>query len=294
MKTCNCCRKELPLSAFSKYKRTKDGLARFCRVCKHEKDKVYLQSDKGKARRRAWYKKERHYEVYPGATKVCTRCNKVLPLSSFGEYKTNRYGLQSRCKECRAIVESARKKTPEAKAKIAAWKKTDSAKASRRRSNHTPNAIAATKRYHQTQAYKDAANARRKTPEYRAYVKMLHQKANYKAAIKRFFQSPKGRAWTKAWRQTDKGKAASARNGAKWRANLHGAFATLTGEEWTAIKEQFKGRCVYCGEVKPLTMDHIIPLSKGGHHTKNNIVPACRSCNSAKRDRPVLLQLLVV
>lgn len=294
MKTCNCCHKELPLDAFSKYKRTKDGLARFCRACKHEKDNVYSQSEKAKAKRKAWVQREIVYDVYPGTTKVCTRCKKELPLSTFGKNKLNKYGMCPRCKECRALTEVERRKTPKAIARIAAWKKTDSAKASRKRSNNTPNAIAATKAYHQTQAYKDAANARRKTPEYRAYVKMLHQKANYKAAIKRFFQSPKGRAWSKAWRQTDKGKASSARNGAKWRANLSKAFTTLTGEEWTAIKKQFKQRCVYCGEIKPLTMDHIIPLCKGGTHTKNNIVPACRPCNSAKADRPVLLQLLVV
>ena len=294
MKTCNCCHKELPLTSFSKYKRTKDGLEAFCRACKGEKDKVYTQSEKGKAKRKEWQQKEKHWDITADTTRICTRCKRELLLSEFGKSCTGRYGVMARCKECMVIVERERNKTPKRQAAIAAWNKTDSAKASRKRRNNTPNSIAATKRNHQTQAYKDAANARRKTPEYRAYVKMLHQKANYKAAIKRFFQSPKGRAWSKAWRQTDKGKASSARNGAKWRANLSKAFATLTGEEWTAIKKQFKNRCVYCGEIKPLTMDHIIPLSKGGTHTKNNIVPACRPCNSAKRDRPVLLQLLVI
>lgn len=294
MKTCNCCHKELPLSAFSKYKRTKDGLARFCRVCKSEKDRVYSQSDKAKAKRKAWQDKEKHWDITPDTTRVCTRCKRELLLSSFGKSKTGKYGVVSRCRECMAIGESERRKTPKAIARIAAWKLTDSAKASRRRSNHTPNAIAATKRYHQTRAYKDAANARRKTPEYRAYVKMLHQKANYKAAIKRFFQSPKGRAWTKAWRQTPAGQASAARNRYKWRTNLRATLNSLTAEEWDAIMKRYKHRCVYCGEKKPLTMDHIIPLSKGGQHTKENIVPACRSCNSAKADRPVLLQLLVI
>jgi 5-methylcytosine-specific restriction endonuclease McrA len=63
----------------------------------------------------------------------------------------------------------------------------------------------------------------------------------------------------------------------------------LTRAEWEEIKAAYGYRCVYC-ETKPakLTMDHITPLSKGGTHTKRNIVPACKSCNSKKRDRQVL------
>ena len=48
-----------------------------------------------------------------------------------------------------------------------------------------------------------------------------------------------------------------------------------------------KGRCYYCNaEVAPkqLTLDHIIPLARGGHSTKGNCVPACKECNSKKRD----------
>lgn len=57
----------------------------------------------------------------------------------------------------------------------------------------------------------------------------------------------------------------------------------LTAVQWRAIKEHSKHRCVYCHrKLKRLTMDHILPLSKGGAHTLSNIVPACRSCNSKK------------
>jgi 5-methylcytosine-specific restriction endonuclease McrA len=57
----------------------------------------------------------------------------------------------------------------------------------------------------------------------------------------------------------------------------------LTAEQWTEIRSLFKQRCAYCN-CKPriLTMDHVVPLSKGGHHTAANIVPACQSCNSRK------------
>ena len=43
--------------------------------------------------------------------------------------------------------------------------------------------------------------------------------------------------------------------------------------------------CQYCGSNKRLTLDHVIPLSRGGQHTWNNVVTACERCNQHKSDR---------
>jgi 5-methylcytosine-specific restriction endonuclease McrA len=43
--------------------------------------------------------------------------------------------------------------------------------------------------------------------------------------------------------------------------------------------------CQYCGSGKHLTLDHVIPRSKGGQHTWNNVVAACARCNCRKGDR---------
>ena len=52
-----------------------------------------------------------------------------------------------------------------------------------------------------------------------------------------------------------------------------------------------KGICHYCEKKfnrDELTMDHIVPVARGGTSTKGNIVPACRACNASKRlDTPV-------
>jgi 5-methylcytosine-specific restriction endonuclease McrA len=42
--------------------------------------------------------------------------------------------------------------------------------------------------------------------------------------------------------------------------------------------------CFYCGQ-KADTLDHIVPVVKGGTHSIGNLVSACRSCNSRKHDR---------
>lgn len=47
-----------------------------------------------------------------------------------------------------------------------------------------------------------------------------------------------------------------------------------------------KGVCYYCGGPTPpaeLTMDHIVPVARGGKSTKGNLAPACKACNNNKK-----------
>lgn len=52
-------------------------------------------------------------------------------------------------------------------------------------------------------------------------------------------------------------------------------------------KEQLaKGVCHYCGKAYPsgeLTMDHILPVVRGGKSTRSNCVPCCKQCNNEKK-----------
>ena len=46
------------------------------------------------------------------------------------------------------------------------------------------------------------------------------------------------------------------------------------------------GTCYYCGAKvahRQLTMDHLVPLSRGGRSTKDNLVPSCKDCNNKKK-----------
>ena len=90
----------------------------------------------------------------------------------------------------------------------------------------------------------------------------------------------------KKYYRTPKGKALSQRGEAKRRANLKEVINTLTADEWLEILEEHNFKCVYCGkdliDSFDTTRDHIIPLNKGGNNIKDNILPACRSCNCKK------------
>jgi len=59
----------------------------------------------------------------------------------------------------------------------------------------------------------------------------------------------------------------------------------LRASQWWKRKRS-SGICHYCGEIfspKALTMDHVIPLSRGGRSEKFNLVPCCKECNTQKQ-----------
>lgn len=63
------------------------------------------------------------------------------------------------------------------------------------------------------------------------------------------------------------------------------AARALRATAWWKRKRA-SGRCYYCREKVPpreLTMDHLVPLIRGGTSAKHNMVPACKNCNSRKK-----------
>lgn len=70
-----------------------------------------------------------------------------------------------------------------------------------------------------------------------------------------------------------------------------GRSGTLTPAQWTEVWESYRGLCAYC-PAPATSMDHVVPRKAGGKHETENVVPACRSCNSSKKTRPLLRFLL--
>ena len=78
--------------------------------------------------------------------------------------------------------------------------------------------------------------------------------------------------------------------GARRYARKVGAIGRgITGEERKILKEEYFYRCAYCNNIAPLEIDHITPLIKGGRHEIENSVPACKSCNTSKGAKPLLI-----
>lgn len=61
----------------------------------------------------------------------------------------------------------------------------------------------------------------------------------------------------------------------------------LSAEQWDALTEAWGG-CAYCrARDVPLQRDCVLPISRGGRYTLNNIAPACGSCNASKCNQEV-------
>lgn len=91
------------------------------------------------------------------------------------------------------------------------------------------------------------------------------------------------------WRQAnpDSGLASARAR----RARRLGATGRMTRGEQRELLQGSLGLCSYCNERGPLALDHIEPLSKGGSNDAGNAAAVCRSCNSSKSNKPLLLWL---
>lgn len=72
------------------------------------------------------------------------------------------------------------------------------------------------------------------------------------------------------------------------RAIKLGNGGSHTLEEWETLKAQYNWKCPRCKKAEPkikLTVDHIIPVTKGGSNNIENIQPLCQPCNSSKQTK---------
>lgn len=102
-----------------------------------------------------------------------------------------------------------------------------------------------------------------------------------------YAQNPEPKkASVKKWAKEN--RVAARLQGHNKRARKRNARGTHTiGQFWT-VCEHYGWKCVYCGlelTKDTVTEDHVIPLSRGGSNAIDNILPACRPCNSRKNSK---------
>jgi 5-methylcytosine-specific restriction endonuclease McrA len=192
---------------------------------------------------------------------LCRMCQRQLLREAFATDRQKKDGRRRRCRECDAADRKRRW-----------WEKREQERERERRYRETHREeIAARKQMYQAEKGRD---------------KML-------AAGKRYRQTKRGREvlWEKQkrWATTERGRLNGRVRAARRRALLMNAEGTVTEKEWLAILESQNHRCRYCqrlfNDELPATMDHVIPLTKGGRHSPENIAAACRPCNSRKWNR---------
>lgn len=107
---------------------------------------------------------------------------------------------------------------------------------------------------------------------------------------------------SKKWNQAH--KEATAKNSKKYRqthkeitlirnANRRtrelGNGGKFTLEQWNDLIAHYapEGKCLSCGEVKPMTKDHVVSVINGGMSDINNLQPLCQFCNNSKHDKSI-------
>lgn len=95
----------------------------------------------------------------------------------------------------------------------------------------------------------------------------------------------KFRRYQRTWyrRTIDERRLQSRRASHLRRLRVSGADTRkILDKEWRRL---YRSPCFYCGAVDAGTVDHVIPISRGGRQSIGNLVPACGSCNSSKHDK---------
>ena len=69
---------------------------------------------------------------------------------------------------------------------------------------------------------------------------------------------------------------------ARKRARSAGVGGSISATDWLALVERQGDECACCGDECALTIDHVIPLSKGGPNTIENVQGLCGGCNERK------------
>jgi len=120
----------------------------------------------------------------------------------------------------------------------------------------------------------------------RKYMREYSQTDEYKEYMREYRKSAKGKVSFKKskrkYQQTDKGKVVDSNASHRRRAIIKNA-GSYTAEEWNDLLARYNYTCLCCGRVdRPLTADHVIPLSLGGSNSIDNIQPLCQRCNSTK------------
>lgn len=184
-------------------------------------------------------------------TKRCNQCGVAKPLTEFHPHKGNRDGYRNQCKACRCSYFRDR------------YALNDDY-----RDHHlTRNRHHRNERYHTDSAYRTAELARIKEKRPRMVAR---ERARYH---ERYQNDPAFRKYRVFLNTKRRGQKISG--------------GSYSQEEWDRLCAYYDHRCVACGARRPLTVDHVIPLSKGGANTIQNLQPLCRACNSGKCNRTI-------
>lgn len=211
-----------------------------------------------------------HAELRRMPSKVCSKCGEEKDFDEFSKQNGCKDGLYPSCKKC--CAEKSRKWNLENK---------DYAKTMKheRYIKNRDSVLKKQKEYTDRNKEKIAARNKIWRLKNKDYIKdkgLRYYSENKEVIAKKLSEYQKSPA----------GKLSIAKVQHRRRVLERESECTLTLEQWDKIVLNQDGKCAMCGKKfcksRPPEKDHIIPVSKGGGLTYENVQALCRSCNSSK------------
>lgn len=181
--------------------------------------------------------------------KHCSSCKQEQDVSMFGKSRTARDGLQHFCTPCRASRNRANRISLGKNVKPIGPKKT--------KEQRNADALA---RYHRNKE----RIAKRRKDEY-DHIVLIERASRLR-------------------RKEHQRPLKNERQMRRYRVQQEKTFVILPKE----IEKLYSSPCCNCGSNENQSVDHIIPLSRGGTHSIGNLMTLCRSCNSSKHARTLM------
>lgn len=200
-------------------------------------------------------------------TKMCPVCKTEKPLTTeyFGKDSHTISGFRWKCKECQKLERKSKKEYMANYREKHKEKHKEYCKEYGKKNWKENKEVIKEKHKKHYEANKDVILAKNRASYHNNIDK--ERERSHKYSI-----SEAGKESSRRRHHSRKAKEKRVKNG-------------FTLSDWNTVKEHFNHCCAYCGkESKRLTQDHFVAVSKGGGYTKDNIIPACLSCNSSKRD----------
>lgn len=214
---------------------------------------------------------------YDGPTKLCLCCLEDLPLYAFQDNNARADGLQDWCRTCRKLHADVPERK-QARTRYDKQRRTEKGDAlrvqSRERYKTDPEYREQLRqgylRRKETARYKELQRQRhyqrRQNPQYRlAHAARLRYRRQHDPEYRR-------KMWH--WRQ-------------KRRERIQTQGVPFKESEWIALCAHYDHRCLACSEQRPLTVDHVVPISRGGASDISNVQPLCIDCNRRKSTKTI-------
>lgn len=134
--------------------------------------------------------------------------------------------------------------------------------------------------YHSNYRKQNKASIKKRRKEH--YEK---NKDNYKRYMKIYYQENKRRIGKQKRLYERENRKKSNSYKLNYIHKKRSLISNFTTDQWQQCLTHFNHQCAYCDCTEKLEQEHVIPVSKGGHYTADNIIPACRSCNASKNNK---------